>query len=287
MLLTGAALVGGTLALGGVARRAQRPKASLAAILRPAAGDPRDTATPAIFPVAPRTIALGTLAVGGSTLLLTGANGYTPLVLAKHAAAMLQSNRYGPLLYIAADTIRPLTFFPDSLMTLISGLIFGPVTGFVVSYVGFGTSALVAYSVGRALRQREPIAIGQRTPEVNQAQAVNEEPMADVSGLRSLFTRYGAKMQEHPFTAMVFMHGMFLHADTVNCLAGYMGLAPRPFLAGAMIGVLPALTANVLAGASLYGSLAAGAIRFNPALLLASGLLLGGTFVITRYWFRT
>lgn len=274
MLLTSAILVGGSMILGKKPRRVRRSKLSLAATLRPIKVEQGVAAGRKRFAVSARAVALGTLAAGGSALVLASANGYTPLVLARQLAVALQSSRYGPLLYIAADTIRPLTFFPDSLMTLISGLIFGPSTGFIVSYIGFGTSALVAYGVGRALRQSSPVAVAPHTPTDDEMEAAVEEPAVGYGGLRPLYKRYSGKMQAHPFTSMVLMHGMYLHADTVNCLAGYLGLAPRSFLAGAMLGVLPTLTASVLAGASLHGSLAAGALHFNPAVLVASGVLM-------------
>ena len=284
MLLTGAALVGGSWALGTTVRRIRRPKPSLVATLCPSDVTKYNWSPKRPFiALAPRAAALGTLAAGGSALLLASANGYTPVVLAQRLAAVLENSRYGPLLYVAADTIRPLTFFPDSLMTLISGLIFGPVTGFVVSYIGFATSALVAYGVGRALRQGSPTPVSLLTPQETQPQTIPPESIAGYGGLRRLLARYSTKMQEQPFVSMALMHGMFLHADSVNCLAGYLGLAPAPFLAGAMLGVLPSLTANILVGSSLYGSLAAGAVRFNPAPLVAGGALLVGSIGVARY----
>lgn len=285
MILTGAVALGGTLVLGNLARQRRRQaKAPLIATLHPTeAGSPIAMARAPRWANRSRLIALGGLAAGGSALLLAGTYGYTPLVLARQLALTLQRSRYGPLLYIAADTIRPLTFFPDSLMTLISGLIFGPVQGLLISYIGFGTSALLAYGVGRALRGRHSTMTPLATIDPVPAEDATQESFTNYTGIRPLLNRFGTKMQEQPFLSMVLMHGMFLHADTVNALAGYLGLGIRPFLTGAMIGVIPAMTANVLAGASLHNTVATGVLHFNPLLLAASGVLLISSFGVATY----
>lgn len=285
MILTGTVVMGGALVLGNYARQRRRQaRPTVASVLSSTKAEP-SSERPRIPRVGNRSrlIALGGLAAGGSALLLAGANGYTPLVLARQLALTLQQSRYGPLLYIAADTIRPLTFFPDSLMTLISGLIFGPVQGLLISYIGFGTSALLAYSVGRALRGRPSSPIALATANADSAENATAESFPNYAGIRPILNRFEHKMQEQPFLSMVLMHGMFLHADTVNALAGYLGLDVRPFLTGAMIGVIPAMTANVLAGASLHGALTTGMFQFNPVLLATSGVILIGSLGVAWY----
>ncbi|MCB0065091.1 MAG: TVP38/TMEM64 family protein [Caldilineaceae bacterium] len=287
MVLTGTALLGGTLlggtlALGVATQRGRRTKPTLATLLR--AFPPKEQATPQRkrLSLSRRAVALGLLVTSGSTLLLAGANGYTPLVLARQLAAVLQHSRYGPLLYLFIDTLRPLTLFPDSIMSLTSGLIFGPVKGFVLSYIGFGTAAFIAYNMGRLLRGSPTLVSTLQSAEERNA-AFPTQSAAVHHGLRPLLTRYGRKMQEHPFLAMVLMHGLFLEADAVNILAGYLGLPLRPFLSGAMLGIIAPLTATVLAGGSLHGSLTAGALHLNPAVLAASGVVLVSSVGVAWY----
>ncbi|HRW06381.1 MAG TPA: VTT domain-containing protein [Caldilineaceae bacterium] len=298
MLLTGVAFAGGALALGAKYYRSRPSPNHLAATLRV----PHPDGPPGLFdtalaphkvtgrlmrPLAPHHLALGGLAAGGSLLLLATAHGYTPLILVNRLVALLRTNPYGPLLYIAADMFRPLTFFPDVLMDLSSGLIFGPVKGVFVSLAGFSASSLVAYHVGRALRQGSSPPKSTSEPEAAADPTVETTPATSGhhATLRPLFTRYGKKMQQQPFTAMVLLHGMFLHTDTINCLAGYLGLAWRPFLFGGLLGTLPSTAATVIAGSSLQSTLITGVPSFNPVILAASGVIVAGS-VSTAYYLQ-
>jgi uncharacterized membrane protein YdjX (TVP38/TMEM64 family) len=56
---------------------------------------------------------------------------------------------FSPILFILAYTIRPLLFFPASVMTITSVFLFGPYLGFFVSYIGEAASASLAFFVGK------------------------------------------------------------------------------------------------------------------------------------------
>lgn len=59
---------------------------------------------------------------------------------------------YGMLsfvLFVVIYTIRPIVFFPASVMTVTTVLIFGAVEGFFISYVGELSSAALTYYIGR------------------------------------------------------------------------------------------------------------------------------------------
>ncbi|MEZ4663373.1 MAG: hypothetical protein R2911_38000 [Caldilineaceae bacterium] len=211
MLLTGAALVGGTWALGATARRTRRPKPTLAAMLRPSDVANYDWAPKRPFiAVTPRARALGTLAAGGSALLLATVNGYTPVVLAQRLATLLRTSRWGPLLYVAVDTVRPLVFFPDVFLTITSGLIFGPVLGLAVALVGNTTSALVAYHIGRSLRAAPNVA-RERDQQVDSAMHDEENERAThPQFIRRLLIRYGAHAE-----ATVCVHAVAARHDAL------------------------------------------------------------------------
>lgn len=51
--------------------------------------------------------------------------------------------------FIFVYTLRPLVFFPASVMTLTSVFVFGPIEGFVISYLGELSSAVVTFYVGK------------------------------------------------------------------------------------------------------------------------------------------
>jgi|GEM_PF-6074109 len=207
------------------------------------------------------SLAMGSLAAGASLFALAMLNGLTPLMIANSMILFAQTNRYGPLLYIAADTIRPLTFFPDALMSIGSGLLFGPIWGSIYSWIGVNTSAMTAYWVGKNLPRK---------------QVVNKER-------GWIMERYGERIRRKPFESMVIMHGLSLPFDLVNGLAGYLRADWKPFLLGTGVGALPATVACVLIGASIEGTTIRGLPRMNPWVLVASGTVLVSSLTISRY----
>jgi len=49
---------------------------------------------------------------------------------------IIQLGFWGPLFFIAIYSLRSLVFFPASVLTIIAGMIFGPLWGFVYTVVG-------------------------------------------------------------------------------------------------------------------------------------------------------
>lgn len=278
MILTGLVAAVGATAMGVQAYQNRRPETSLVATLStlPAAHS-NEIHRSVRQRRKHRILVLGGLATGGCLLIVASARGVNPLALANHLASFLRTSRYGPLLYIAADTIRPLTLFPDSLMTLGSGLLFGPVVGVVVSIVGTNTSAMVAYGVGRKLRQ------SLRSSNVNsdvrslENRVVQGGTFSKQARVQRLMNEYGQRMQQRPFESTLIMRGLFLPFDLVSYVAGILELRWQPFLFGTALGALPGMSAGVLAGASLHGRTIHGLPRFNLATLAASGVMLVGS----------
>jgi len=58
---------------------------------------------------------------------------------------------YAPLIYIILFTIVPLTLFPDSLLAIASGMIFGLVNGFIFTMIGAICGATLAFYLSRTL----------------------------------------------------------------------------------------------------------------------------------------
>ncbi len=53
------------------------------------------------------------------------------------------------ILFVLIYTVRPLVFFPASVMTVTTVLIFGAIEGFFISYVGELSSAALTYFIGK------------------------------------------------------------------------------------------------------------------------------------------
>ena len=64
-------------------------------------------------------------------------------------AQFISGHPLGPVIYIVAYAIRPIVLFPATALTLLSGMVFGPLWGFVYTMIGENMSANVAYGLGR------------------------------------------------------------------------------------------------------------------------------------------
>lgn len=140
---------------------------------------------------------------------------------------------WGILAYVAVYLIRPIVLFPASVLTVVGGLLFGPIVGIAVVIVAANTSAMIAYTIGRLLG---------RAPGTDRAR----DP-----GTRSLLQRWAGRMRERSFESVLIMRLLFLPYDLVNYASGFLRIKWLPFLTATALGSLPGTVSFVLLGASL------------------------------------
>ena len=168
---------------------------------------------------------------------------------------------WGVFAYLLVYLARPIVLFPASVLTVVGGILFGPVVGVLVVVVAANASAMVAYGVGRLLG-RPPGGI--------------ESPGDDAS----LRHRWASRMRANSFETVLIMRLVFVPYDLVSYLAGVLRLRWLPFLLATALGSLPGTVSFVLLGASLDQvdegiegidpiALGAGAMIFVVSLLLA------------------
>ncbi|MEM8618313.1 MAG: VTT domain-containing protein [Actinomycetota bacterium] len=146
---------------------------------------------------------------------------------------------WGILAYVAVYLARPIVLFPASVLTIVGGLLFGPVVGVIVVVVAANASALLAYSIGRLLGRRPGAnTIDDIAPDIAAADA-------------SMARRWSQRMRNNSFETVLIMRLLFLPYDLVNYLAGILRLAWLPFLLATALGSLPGTVSFVLLGASL------------------------------------
>jgi len=73
-------------------------------------------------------------------------NGFSPTDIKNYVVSF---GVYAPLIYIMLFAIVPLTFFPDSILAIASGMIFGLAGGFVYTMIGALCGASLAYLLAR------------------------------------------------------------------------------------------------------------------------------------------
>lgn len=133
----------------------------------------------------------------------------------------------GPLLYILAYTIRPLTFIPGTLMTILSGVFFGFWGGIVYTFIGANLSAIFAYAIGRFFGGK------------------------GAQNSTGFFGRFATTCRTHPFTSVLTMRLLFIPFDGVNYGSGFLRIPFVPYVLGTLVGTILGIVTFVAIGASV------------------------------------
>lgn len=147
------------------------------------------------------------------------------------------------LIYIVFYAVRPLILFPASLLTIASGLVFGPWLGILFTIVGENASANVAFSLVRWFG-RDLVAAREQED--------------------SFAARWDHRLAQNGLVTVLVMRLIYLPFDLVNFACGLTSMRQRDFAIGTFVGILPALISFVL-----FGGVAAGG---NQNRLLTLGL---------------
>jgi uncharacterized membrane protein YdjX (TVP38/TMEM64 family) len=141
-------------------------------------------------------------------------------------------SRWGVFAYVLVYLARPIVLFPASVLTIVGGILFGPVVGVLVVVLAANASAMIAYGVGRLLGR--PRRGHRQRCRRSLAGAALVEPDA-----------------RQQLRDRLIMRLLFLPYDLVNYLAGLLRLRWLPFLLATALGSLPGTVSFVLLGASL------------------------------------
>ena len=175
----------------------------------------------------------------------------------------ISASAIGPILYIAAYTIRPITFLPATALTILSGVFFGLYGGIIYTIIGANLSATVAYFIGRFFGGKN-------------AAAGN-----------GLFGRFAESCRTRPFITILTMRLIFLPYDAVNYGAGFLKIPYLPYLTATIVGTLLGIATFVAIGASISveefktNGISAGAI--NSTFLLLSALIFITSLGIAKF----
>jgi uncharacterized membrane protein YdjX (TVP38/TMEM64 family) len=205
-------------------------------------------------------LAFWLLLVGGY-YLYTRQNGLTFSDSIQGIIGVLTSPLSGPVIYIILYAVRPLIFFPATILTLLGGFLFGPL-GILYTVLGSNASAMVAYTVGRYF--------GQGVLEADES--------------TGLMQRYAQRLRQNSFETVLIMRLLFLPYDLVNYLAGFLQISWRAFLLATAVGSIPGTISIVLLGASFgtLDELLTGNIQLNPWALGASVALIVVSLALSR-----
>lgn len=131
------------------------------------------------------------------------------------------------LIYVVLYTARPLILFPATLLTIASGLVFGPWLGILLTIVGENASANFAFRISRGL---------------------GGGWVGDLE--RGRLRRWDEKIRENALTSVLLMRLLYLPFDAVNYGCGLTSMRQRDFFLGTALGIMPGLISFVLLGGS-------------------------------------
>lgn len=133
------------------------------------------------------------------------------------------------VVFIIAYTIRPLVFFPTSIMTPLSAVIFGPVMGWVYTYIGENLSATVAFFAARYF--------GRNLVKENE---------------NAFIRKYDDKLRHRGFETVFMLRLIPLFPfDFVNYASGLSAIKYKSYISATLLGVIPGLTAYIFLGGSI------------------------------------
>jgi uncharacterized membrane protein YdjX (TVP38/TMEM64 family) len=201
------------------------------------------------------------LTVLGSYYWYTRRNDLTLQDSINSIADLLTGSLFGPAFYVVIYAIRPLLFFPATVLTLLGGFLFGPL-GILYTVVGSNLSAMVTFGIGWFFSK-----------DVLRNQ--------DGSGV---VQRYTQRMRDNSFETVLIMRLIFLPYDLVNYLSGFLKINWKAFLAATAIGSVPGTISFVLLGASFgtLDELLTGDISLNPTTVISSVVIIGISIALSR-----
>jgi len=161
-------------------------------------------------------------------------NGLSTTETAQRFIDTVGGSWWGIFAYVLVYLARPIVLFPASILTIVGGILFGPVLGVLVVVLAANASAMVAYGVGRLLGH---------APGTSDAVTGTEAT--------SFARRWSNRMRDNSFETVLIMRLLFLPYDLVNYVSGMLRLHWMPFLLATALGSLPGTVSFVLLGASI------------------------------------
>jgi len=170
---------------------------------------------------------------------------------------------WGILAYVGVYLARPIVLFPASVLTIVGGVLFGPVVGVIAVIIGANLSASIAFVIGRSL-----------SAKIDDTATLGDEQ-------QSFIARWSQRMRDNSFETVLLTRFLFLPYDLVNYAAGALRIKYVPFITATALGSLPGTISFVLLGASL-DRVDKGLDGLNPYALVASVVIFVTSLVVAR-----
>lgn len=171
------------------------------------------------------------------------------------------STLWGPVIYIVLYAIRPLVLFPATLLTALSGTLFGFWWGVVYTVIGENASANFAYWIGRFFGK-------------------------DIRLEDTIIGNWVDTLRAKPFEAVLFMRLFYVPFDLTNYGSGILKIKWSSYFTATLVGIMPGLTTFVALGAALdlqeFSANGLSFDAFDPRFLALSLVIFVISIVLSR-----
>ena len=189
----------------------------------------------------------------------TAQNNLSPIDTLRQLIAFMNASVWGPLIFVGLYILRPLFLFSAGLLTIASGVLFGPIWGVIYTVIGSNLGASLAYVIGRFFG----------------------DGLINIQESDKGIGRYVKRMRANSFETVFIMRLIFLPYDLVNYLAGLLRINFVAFITATILGALPGTISFALFGAST--GLSEGSPSFDWRVLAASAGIFVLSLVISRF----
>lgn len=195
---------------------------------------------------------------------ITNGLSYSDVLL--NLVTFFTSTMWGPLLYMVLYAIRPLILFPATLLTALSGTLFGFWWGVLYTIIGENASANFAYAIGRFFGK-------------------------DMRLEDSRLGGWVEALRAQPFATVLFMRLFYVPFDLTNYGSGILKIRWPSYFTATLIGILPGLTTFVALGAAIdLAEFSENGLSFNafdPKFLALSVAIFIASIIIAKLLKRT
>ena len=168
---------------------------------------------------------------------------------------------WGPLVYMILYAIRPLILFPATLLTALSGALFGFWWGVFYTVIGENLSANFAYWIGRFFGK-------------------------DLRLEDTVIGKWVEALRNNSFEAVLLMRLFYFPFDLTNYGAGIVKAKWSEYFFATLIGIMPGLTTFVALGAAVdleeFRTMGLSFDAFDPRLLALSASIFVVSLIFSR-----
>lgn len=185
---------------------------------------------------------------------ITGVYGYVGNMLDEWVSGL---GIWAGIAFIMIYTIRPLIFFPATILTALAGALFGPFWGIFYTMIGENMSANLAFFVARYFR-------GAKDYKIKWVKKIDK------------------KATENGFMTTLILRLIWAPFDGVNYGLGLTKMKQKEFALGTFIGIIPGLTIFVLIGNVVGNGNEIGVFEITLNIIISAVLFIG-SYYLSKY----